>query len=472
MRSVGRTARFGLAILLALALASCVTPRPGAEIAIEGVTVVDAMSGVRENQRVVTRGDRIVWVGSMGEGGPVSKRVIDGRGRFLIPGLWDAHVHFLYDLELTESMASLFLAYGVTSVRDTGGDLAQLFGIRDGWQRDGIVAPRLFVSGPLLDGAFVVYDGATAAQPELGTSVPDTEAARAKVRWLHSMGADFIKIYELVSPAVFRALVEEANALGMPIASHVPLSLTADVAGPATGSMEHLRNIELACASDWRALLNDRRALLQAFDEGRGYELRRGLHSSQRLPAIAAYDADRCREVLSSLEGTMQVPTLRLNAFNRSRPDRNPEWQAATRALPTSVRRRWQGVVERLDEGEARSDMTFADWSLFLVGEMRDQGVPIAAGTDTPIRLAIPGESLHRELELLVRSGLSTREALFAATVAPARFFSLESEMGQIAEGMRADLVLLGANPLVDIRNTRRIEGVMSRGLWLPRSIR
>jgi len=456
-----------LTVTLAIAVMSCAARPPIAEVAFEDVTIVDAMKGARANQRVVTRGDRIVWVGAMGEGGPAANRVIDGRGRFLIPGLWDAHVHFLYDPELTDSMASLFLAHGITSVRDTGGDLDRLVEIRNSWRREETPSPRLFVSGPLLDGALVVYDGATQAQPKLGTSVPDTEAAREKVRWLHSRGADFIKIYELVSPAVFDALVDEAIALEMPIASHVPLSLTADVAGPRTGSMEHLRHIELACASDWRALLAARRVRMQDFHEGRGYELRRELHSAQRLPAIAAYDADRCREVLASLVETMQVPTLRLNAFNRSRPDRVPEWQAALGELPAPVQTRWRRAVEELEGDEARSDMAFADWSLFLVGEMIEQGVPIAAGTDTPIRLAIPGESLHRELELLVQGGLSHRQALFAATLAPARFFSLEEEMGQIAPGMRADLVLLDANPLVDIRNARQIEGVMSRGRWL-----
>ncbi len=463
--------RIALIAWLALSITACATRHPIVGIAIEGVTVIDAVHGTRADQRVVTRGDRIVWVGPMSDDAPAAKQVVDGRGRYLIPGLWDAHVHFLYDPELTDSMAALFLAYGITSVRDTGGDLERLVEIRSEWAATGAAAPRLFVSGPLLDGEYVVYDGATAAQPELGTSLPDVEAARAKVRWLHSKGADFIKVYELVSPAVFEALVAEARALELPIASHVPLSMTADVAGPETGSMEHLRNLELACASNWRALLIARRARIENFEGARGFELRRELHASQRLPAIAAYDADRCRRVLATLRQTMQVPTLRLNAFNRSRPDRKPEWRAALGALPVAVQQRWHRLVEDLDLGGARSDMRFADWSFFLVGEMVGQRVPIAAGTDTPIRLAIPGESLHRELELLVHSGLTTREALFAATVAPARFFSLEDEMGQIAPGMRADLVLLGANPLVDIRHTRRIEGVMSRGQWLPKRV-
>ena len=437
---------------------------------ISNVTVVDAIGGARPNQRVVTQGDRILWVGPMNGGGPKAHQTIDGSNRFVIPGLWDAHVHFLYDPQLTDAMASLFLDFGITSVRDTGGDLDPLVALRKQFRtplkNGGIEAPRLFFAGPLLDGARIVYDGATASRPKLGTAVPDAETARAKVRWLKAAGADFIKIYELVSPEVFSALVAEASALNLPIASHVPLSLVADIAGPQTGSMEHLRNIELACAADWRERWAARRDRMESFGDGSGYELRRELHKRQRQPAIAAYDAERCEEVLDSLRGTVQVPTLRLNAFNRSRPDISSEWKSAVNHLPLPVQRRWNTAAAKLETADVELDMRFADWSLFLVGKMLERGVPVAAGTDTPIKLAIPGESLHRELELLVRSGMTPRQALEAATLTPARFFSLENEMGQVAEGMRADLVLLGANPLVDIRNTRKIEGVLSQGRW------
>ena len=135
--------------------------------------------------------------------------------------------------------------------------------------------------------------------------------------------------------------------------------------------------------------------------------------------------------------------------------------------LPASVQQRWQVQAERQrDSGPA--DDTFAEWSLFLTSRLKARGVPIGAGTDTPIGLGIPGYSLHTELELLVASGLTPLEALYAATVQPARFFGLEDEMGQVEVGMRADLVLLDGDPLDDIRNTRRIAGVMARGRWLP----
>ena len=437
--------------------------------AIEPVTVVDASSGARPAQRVVVRGDEIVWVGPVGSEAPTfaTDRVIDGGGRFLVPGLWDAHVHFVYDEALTEAMPDLFLDHGITSVRDTGGDLDRLVGLRAEWRAAGRKTPRIFVAGPLLDGRRVVYDGEAPAQPPLGTSTPDVEAAREAVARIAERGGDLIKIYELVSPEVFAALVTAAREAGLPIASHVPLALAADEAGPQVDSMEHLRNIDLACAADWEVLLEARRARIAAAGPGRGHPLRKAMHEDQRYAAIANSDPARCDEVLASLRGTMQVPTLRLNAFNATRPFEETAWQAAAEALPEDVRARWAETVDALSDPDREWDLRFANWSLGLVSRMRDAGVPVAAGTDTPIRLAIPGESLHRELELLVESGFSPREALGAATLEPARFFGLDEEMGRIEAGQRADLLLLDADPLADVRHLRRIRGVVSRGEWV-----
>jgi hypothetical protein len=392
-------------------------------------------------------------------------QVIDGAGRYLIPGLWDMHVHFLYDEALTDHMAGLFLDYGITSVRDTGGDMSRLAEVRALLLAGPEPSPRVFVSGPLLDGRFVVYDGADPGRPPLGTGVATPEAAAARVAALDEAGADFVKIYELVMPDVFGALVDEARARDMPIAAHVPLMMTADEAGPRVDSMEHLRNVELACAGNWAELLAARQRQITGFEAGRGYDLRRSLHASQRVPAIEAYDEARCREVLAALRDTIQVPTLRLNAFGLARPFERADWNDALARLPDAVTARWSEELAGRPEG----DTVFADWSLFLVGLMREHGVPVGAGTDTPIGLAVPGYSLHTELELLVRSGFTPREALHAATVVPASFFALEDEMGTVSAGKLADLVLLEADPLEDIANTRRIAGVMAAGRWLPR---
>ena len=241
-------------------------------------------------------------------------------------------------------------------------------------------------------------------------------------------------------------------------------SRAADVAKVRRGTSES-RAARPACARSWRALHAERLRALEAWAEPRGHPLRKSLHDAQRYAAIEDHDAARCDAVLAALRGTMQVPTLRLNAFDRARPDRLPAWSSAARALPSGVRARWEATALEL-AAEGERDQRFADWSLSLVGRMDAAGVPIGAGTDTPIRLAIPGESLHRELELLVEAGLEPAEALAASVRAPARFMGIEDTLGRIAMGQLADLVLLEANPLEEIRNTRRIVGVVSRGRY------
>ena len=262
-------------------------------------------------------------------------------------------------------------------------------------------APNIYISGPLLDGKFVVYDGTDPARPALGTGVPRADDAEAAVAALQEAGADFIKIYELVHPQTYQALVTAARARDMPIASHVPLMMTADTAGPLADSMEHLRNIELACAENWQELLNRRRNRINEFTEGLGHTLRAGLHSDQRIPAIQSYDEQRCDQVLDTLTTTIQVPTLRLNTVAHLRPFEKPDWPTALAELPTATQLAWQARIEGFQQMPA-ADPTFSDWSLFLIQRLLARGVPIGAGTDTPIGFGIPGYSLHTELELLV----------------------------------------------------------------------
>ena len=270
-----------------------------------------------------------------------------------------------------------------------------------------------------------------------------------------------------MQPDVYQALVDAARRENLPIASHVPLMLTADQAGPLADSMEHLRNIELACASNWRDLLEQRQATFTAFTEGLGYDLRRSLHSAQRLPAIAAYDENRCNTVLDTLQNTTQAPTLRLNTVFQEQPWHRKDWPQALAGLPQDVIKQWQSQIDFVSNSAAPPDRRFADWSMFLISRLLARQVPVAAGTDTPIGLGIPGYSLHIELELLVAGGMTNQQALHAAPIAPTKFFSNSDAMGRIAPGMVADLVLLDANPLQDIRNTRRIEAVMVDGAWV-----
>jgi hypothetical protein len=186
------------------------------------------------------------------------------------------------------------------------------------------------------------------------------------------------------------------------------------------------------------------------------------------VPAIKNYDEARCDRTLEALISTTQVPTLRLSSMAHLPPYLRSDWQDALSRLPTAAGDAWrESTADRVASGPQDVDMTQADWYTFLTGRAHAAGVPIGAGTDTPIALAVPGYSLHSELEMLVRAGLSPLEALQSATVRPAEYFSLLDEMGTIDVGKKADMVLLDANPLDDISNTKRISAVVTKGRLL-----
>jgi hypothetical protein len=450
---------------LLVALNGCSSAVESQQTLIENVSVVDPVSGLTQNQQILIEDGKIAAVADTSQALTLNANAerFDAQSRYLIPGLWDMHVHFVYDPTLTNEMADLFLDYGVTSVRDTGGDIEQLVTLRDALPSP---KPNIYISGPLLDGKFVVYDGSDPDRPPLGTGVLEPDAADATVAALKEAGADFIKIYELVQPETYAALAAAAKHRDMPIASHVPLMMTADSAGPMADSMEHLRNIELACASNWQELLAQRQQRIRNFTEGLGYALRAGLHSDQRIPAINNYDETRCNQVLDTLSSTIQVPTLRLNTVTHLKPFQREDWPAALAALPQATQFAWRARIDGLQQLKA-IDPTFSKWSVFLIERLLARDVPIGAGTDTPIGLGIPGYSLHTELEFLVQGGMTPQQALYAATVTPAEFFNMADTSGRLTEGMRADLVLLKDNPLTDIRHSRSVEAVMLAGEWV-----
>ena len=177
-----------VALLLSLPLQNACEPR-ATGTAITHVTVVDAVNGVRENQTVIFDGDRITAVATS-DSGPEAARTIDGTGKFLIPGLWDFHVHLTFDEAWTNSMPALFLSYGITSVRDTGGLMHKMLPVVEKMRDEDAAAPRVFFAGPLLDGALVVYDGTS--RPEIGVRNAAPEDARNTIRELEAQGVDFI----------------------------------------------------------------------------------------------------------------------------------------------------------------------------------------------------------------------------------------------------------------------------------------
>ena len=466
MTAVTRTA---LLFSLALLLSCGDSASRSVDIAIEHVTLIDAINPIRENQTVLIDDGRIVAIVNSDTKGRVSAQTtVDGSGQILIPGLWDFHVHFTFDTRFTDAMAGLFLYHGVTNVRDTGGLLEDLLPVVDTLQRSGANAPSIWYSGPLLDGADVVYDGVNF--PGLGIANPTPEAARANIAEIHAAGASFLKIYEMVSPEVFAAIVDEARLRNLPIDGHVPLSMRARDVASQVQSLEHLRNYEMDCVSEPEIWLAARQQQLANTANEPGNVLRTRLHELQRLTAISNEDPEVCAEMTEALKATVSVPTLRMNSMDLHIPFMREDFDQAMQMIPPSVQQEWEAAHTALLASEEPVDTTFAEWSLRRTGELHAAGVPIAAGTDTPIGWSIPGYSLHTELEQYVQVGMTPLEALHSATVAPAEYFGLEDEMGQLQVGFIADAVLLTGNPLENIIDTRRVQAVINRGALLTRA--
>jgi imidazolonepropionase-like amidohydrolase len=223
------------------------------------------------------------------------------------------------------------------------------------------------------------------------------------------------------------------------------------------------------CVSEPEIWLAARQQQLANTANEPGNVLRTRLHELQRLTAISNEDPEVCAEMTEALKATTTVPTLRMNSMDLHIPFMREDFDQAMQLIPASVQKEWEAARTALLASVEPVDTTFAEWSLRRTGELHAAGVPIAAGTDTPIGWSIPGYSLHTELEQYVEVGMTPLEALHSATVAPAEYFGLEDEMGQLQVGFIADAVLLTGNPLENIIDTRSIQAVINRGALLTR---
>jgi hypothetical protein len=426
------------------------------------ITVIDAVNGLRTGQSVVVRGDRIVQAGPVEEvDEPSGATIIDCRGKYLIPGLWDAHVHLLdggEDLP-PEWMFPLFIVNGITYVRDTSGYLDLLLALREKASRLKGMAPRVFITGPHIDGLQYSWDHSF--------RLVTAEQAALAVDSLIRSGVDQIKVYELPSPEVFLGALSMANSKGYRVSAHVPLTMDVIEASEAgLGSMEHMRNLELSCSRDWDSLLKARQQIIAGWTET-GNELRNEIYRAQRLHAIQTQDKERREAVLKTLaeNDTWQVPTLTLTAEAEHRMYTTEKRRESFRYLPEPTRSEWkEHVIRRAGQSPAEERLALAHWAYDMIPRLVEAGIGIMAGTDMPLAQLTPGFSLHEELVLLERAGMTPMQVLEAATLRPAQFLGLEKQQGSVGKGMMADLVILDANPLEDIANTQRINSVMRDG--------
>ncbi|MDZ7718485.1 MAG: amidohydrolase family protein [Balneolaceae bacterium] len=461
-----------LLTFLILLLTACQSNQAEYENAtiIQNITAIDAENGVNENQTVVIQDGKIVEVGSSNElsVSAENNQIIDGSGKYLIPGLWDAHVHFSYIEELAPSMFDLFLAYGITSVRDTGGRIEFVKQWKNRSVENPTETPRVMIAGPLLDGEPNVYDGSSPGRPPLSVGLETVEDVTEMVNRLDSIGVDLLKAYEMLTPEQFEEVIRLSEEKGLKVTGHVPLSMNAVSASNAgLNSMEHMRNLEVSMASNWEELQEQRLAMLEEGQDDPGGVLRSRIHSAMRETAIENYDEERADVVLQILAGndTWQIPTLALNTRSVEKFYTDSEWQETFTLLPDSIEQEWyRSAEEAAQEEVSEFGAEYSNWLFNMAGKINAAGIPMMAGTDTPIGLLTPGRSLHHELKVMVDAGLTPMEVLQSATLNPARYFEMESELGTIDEGKWADLLILDANPLEDIENTLEIHSVIKQG--------
>jgi len=282
-------------------------------------------------------------------------------------------------------------------------------------------------------------------------------------------GVSFLKTYEMLTPEDFKELQEIAEERNLRVTSHIPLSMDLiDAVDAGLDGMQHIRNLELACAEEAGEMLIKRKQLLQNEDLLPGSSLRSKIHGLQRPKALMNINQQRCDEVIKYLasNNVYQTPTLTINTVGSKRFFANKEWQETYNFLPGDVKKEWlQNSINLAKQPIDESYKNFEKWSFNIVNLFNKHEVNIIAGTDTPIGFLTPGFSLHKELQLLVEAGLTPIDALKAATIIPAKFFNLEKEIGTIDVGKKADLLILNSNPLINIGNTADIQTVITKGL-------
>ncbi|HEY2461127.1 MAG TPA: amidohydrolase family protein [Candidatus Acidoferrum sp.] len=458
-----KSAKIFVCVLLVLLLFAPAN-RAASEIVLTHVTVIDTTGGSpKADQTVIIRGSHIASVEpSANVTPPKSARVIDAHGRFLIPGLWDMHVHIAGlaadPIWSKHVLLPLLLANGITGVRDMGGDLSSLLEWKREIEGGSLLAPNIVAAGP-----FLTAGGRKAPEQLPVTNVAD---ARAAVRELKNHGADFIKIISLPSKEVFFAVADECKKQNIPFVGHLPMQVSAAEASSAgMRSIEHLfySAFSLSLSSKEEEL---RPRLVEAERKGDS-----AAWEQIQQEADATYSKEKAAALFATLKknGTWVTPTLTsLDISGHPENWKMDDTQLAF--VPSAISAQWR---TSLSDPELKSRAAWLarqganDWK--LTGELHRAGIPLLVGSDSLDPFVIPGDSLHQELSELVRAGLTPAEALQAATRGAAQFLGREKDFGSIEKGKRADLVLLAANPLENIANTRKIDAVIRNGKYLDR---
>jgi imidazolonepropionase-like amidohydrolase len=440
------------------------------DIAIVGAAVIDVAAGKAiAGQTIVVRGPRIVAMGPRATTTvPRGALVVDGAGKFLMPGLWDMHGHiFPRATKPADERAwqlPLYVATGVTGVRDMWTNLEDFAQVR-GWDEAALagrlIAPRIVPTGPMFDGPTGIFRNDAIV-------VADSADARRTVDSVARGGAHAVKIHNAIPRDAFFALAARAKERGLPLIGHVPGHVTVREALAAGQS-----DIEHSGASDG---CDTEAAEAEAMRQRAGVGQRPAPGVIQQL-LLDNHDDARCDDLMKELvrRRTWVTPTLVVARYMLIPDDSTITTRDELRFVPAAERAEWNARRDSTQRRRMPPALAATRRNVFraqekLVATMQRAGVSLMIGTDMANDWLVPGFSVHDELAAFVESGVSPAEALRAATLTPARYLRATDSLGSVAAGRVADLVLLDADPLADIRNTRRIRAVFTRGRYLDRA--
>jgi len=454
---------FLLCLCLPLSLRGQTATQSIPTLIINHVTVIDATtSSPKRDVSVVIMGDRIrsITPYSHARRG-ANAAVVDARGKFLIPGLWDMHVHSLSKSQ-PDRFFPLFVANGVTGIRDMGGDipLEQIARLKKEISNGSRLGPEIYAAGPILEGENRFWP--------FSLSVKDQAEAHRAVSKLINEGADFLKVYNTLSREAYLAIASEAKAARIPFVGHIPDSVTpVEASDLGQKSIEHLWGVPLYLSSDPQQL----KKMSAEADNVDDPKTARDLFYRINQAILSSYDSKKADALFETFvhNDTWQTPTLVVLRSYASIHDPRLREDPRNAYIPDDLRKFWESMGGVPDSRNDDIQLRLFAHDIEIVRAMHSFGVPLLAGTDTPNPYTYPGFSLHEELQFLVSAGLSPTEALRTATLQAADFLGIQRDFGSVEAGKVANLVLLDANPADDIRNTRKIQAVILRGKFLSR---
>jgi imidazolonepropionase-like amidohydrolase len=427
-----------------------------AALVLSGATVIDGTGAPPRKADVVIEGERIVCVAERCPK-PEKARVVDARGKYVIPGLVDMHVHLLthpwnekgelearWDRPTVKQMLKTFVQMGVTTIRDPGSETGDAVMVGRLLKEGKLQGPRLLTAGRILN--------ASSFNPEPFVTVRTEEAVRDEVRWQAAAGVDAIKVYSSMPPELVKAAIDEAHKRGLPVIGHVQRTTWTEAARlgidglehPAPWSVEYVKEADQAA---WPESMFGRVYWLEHLDE------------------------KKIDEMISELAKHKVVVDPTLMAMHTKfwgddpRYTQNPD----NRLVPERILKGWPAGRFTSSWNAEQYAASQKAWPILLelTKRMHDSGVLLVAGTDTPTPWIVPGASLHDELKLLSDAGIKPLEVIRIATSNAARALKKEQEFGAVKAGLMADLVVLEKNPLENIANTRSIVMVIQRGLTI-----